>query len=69
MPKRKRRNPPPVGAIFERAYQGHTYRLRVVDKDGDRWFEVGGRTYATPSGAAKSITKHDVNGWVFWRIA
>jgi Protein of unknown function (DUF2924) len=69
MPKRKRRNPPPAGAIFEREYQGRAYRLRVVDKNGERSFEVGGRAFATLSGAAKSITKHEVNGWRFWRIA
>jgi len=68
MPKRKRRALPEVGATFERDYRGKQYRLRVVDKSGETWFEVGGRTFRSPSAAAKSITRSEVNGWVFWGI-
>ena len=52
MPKRKRRALPEVGATFERDYRGKKYRLRVVDKSGETWFEVGGRTFRSPSAAA-----------------
>jgi hypothetical protein len=36
-----------------------------VTQDGIR---VGGRTYDTPSGAAKAVTGKPVDGWLFWRL-
>jgi hypothetical protein len=27
-----------------------------------------GQVYATPSGAAKAVTRTPVNGWAFWRL-
>jgi len=31
-------------------------------------YKVGDSIYRNPSAAAKSVTKHAVNGWVFWHI-
>jgi Restriction Enzyme Adenine Methylase Associated len=36
-----------------------------VAEDGLR---VGGRTYNTPTGAAKAITSREVDGWLFWKL-
>jgi hypothetical protein len=69
MPKRKQHKFPKPGATFERKWRDRLYRLRViVKKDGKVAFEVEGSVFATPSEAAKSITKQEVNGWRFWHI-
>lgn len=68
MPKRKSRNTPPIGAIFERNYEGKTLRLEVVSKEGTIRYKVGKELFGSPSGAAKAIVKQEVNGWVFWGI-
>ncbi|MGH3259826.1 MAG: hypothetical protein ACRDOU_31255 [Streptosporangiaceae bacterium] len=36
----------------------------VVD-DGIR---IDGKTYRTPSGAARAITQNPVDGWLFWKL-
>ena len=69
MAKRKDRNPPRVGATFERVYKGVTYRLQVVSEHGRIRYKVGTDLFDSPSGAAKSIVKQEVNGWVFWGVA
>jgi len=68
MAKKKPRNTPPVGATFERNYKGKTYRLNVVTKDGRTRYKIGKEFFDSPSGAAKSIIKQEVNGWVFWKL-
>jgi hypothetical protein len=69
MPNRKQHKLPKLGATFERKWHDKLYRLKVIaQKDGKIAFEVAGDVFATPSGAAKSITKQEVNGWAFWRI-
>ena len=68
MPQRKTRPLPKAGAVFEGTYRGRVYKLRVVSKDGKIAFEFNGRIFPSPSAAAKSITKHEINGWTFWHI-
>jgi hypothetical protein len=68
MPKTKEHKVPKPGATFEHKWGDRLYRLRVIAKDGKVAFEVEKRVFATPSGAAKSITKQEVNGWRFWHI-
>jgi len=70
MPKERREHKfPKPGATFERKRPGRLYRLRLIGKKDDEVaFEVDGHAFATPSGAAKSITKQEVNGWRFWHI-
>ncbi len=65
MPKRKNR-PALVGQRFTGTYRGRSYEVQVVRDKGSIRYSVNGRSYASPSGAAKSITKHEVNGWKFW---
>ena len=57
-----------IGTTFDRKWRNRLYRMRVVAQNGKAAFEVENRVFATPSAAAKSITKQEVNGWRFWRI-
>ena len=65
MPRRKKRTSPTSGKIFKKKYKGKIYEMKVVARDKGVAFSVGGKIYKTPTGAAKSITKIDVNGLVF----
>jgi Protein of unknown function (DUF2924) len=66
--KRKHRKLPSIGAKFERKWRNALYRMRVVKEAGKAAFEVQGQVFASPSAAAKSVTKQEVNGWRFWHI-
>ena len=68
MPRRKVRQPPPVGSKYKKVYRGNRITMIVVSTDKGVGFKVGGKVYASPSGAAKSITGGEVNGWRFWGI-
>ena len=69
MPKRKQHKLPKPGTMFERKWRDRLYRMKVIaQKDARVAFEVDGRAFTTPSAAAKSITKQEVNGWRFWHI-
>jgi hypothetical protein len=68
MPARKKRSQPAVGNIFERTYKGKIYKLKVVRHEGDIMFELEKKLFASPSGAAKTLTLAEVNGWRFWNI-
>jgi hypothetical protein len=68
MPKRKARKNLSIGATFKRNYQGKTHCLEVVSNEGKIRYRVGKELFDSPSGAAKAIAKHEVNGWVFWEI-
>jgi hypothetical protein len=59
---------PKVGTVIQKKYKKKVYSMVIV-KDGSQvTFEVNGRKYASPSAAAKSITKSEVNGWKFWNL-
>jgi hypothetical protein len=68
MPIRKYHKQPSVGSRYERTYKGKTYVLKVVERTGKWAYELSGKCFKTPSAAAKSVTKHEINGWDFWRI-
>ena len=68
MPKAKKRTTPTAGSVFERSFEGKTHRLKVVKSSNGVAYEVSGRMFKTPTAAAKSIVKHAVNGWRFWKI-
>jgi hypothetical protein len=68
MPAKKRRIKPKVGCEFVKRFKGKTYKLKIVKSDGEIAYEVGNTAFPSPSGAARSITKGQVNGWKFWRI-
>lgn len=66
MPKPKKRKAPNIGSIFEKIYKGKTYKLKVIYSPNGLAFELDGDIFKTPTAAAKSITKREVNGWEFW---
>ena len=47
-----------------RKLKGKTYNGRLLK--GGR-VEFDGKTYRTPSGAARVISNHNENGWIAWR--
>jgi len=68
MPKRKKRALPTVGSLFERSYKGKVYRLKVIESQTGIAYELADRKFNTPTAAAKSLVKTEVNGWTFWKI-
>jgi len=68
MPAAKQRTKPKVGLEFTKEYKRKTYKLKVVKTEGGVGYELGGTIFTSPSTAAKSITKNEINGWKFWGI-
>ncbi len=68
MPARKPRQIPPVGAAYTKTYKNKSYTLKVVKSDSGVGYKLGSTVYPSPSAAAKSLTKTEVNGWKFWKI-
>lgn len=68
MPAAKQRPKPTAGIEFVKKYNRKTYKLKVVKAEGDIGYELGGKLFTSPSSAAKSLTKTEVNGWKFWNI-
>ena len=52
----------PHGTIFRGKYKGYQY----VAKVDNGALVLNGREFLSPSAAAVSITRHPVDGWVFW---
>ena len=68
MPIPKIRTKPKVGSEFEKKYRQKLYKLKVVRSAAGIGYELDGIVYSSPSTAAKTITKSEVNGWRFWGI-
>ena len=68
MPAAKRRATPWIGTEFIRDYKRKSYKLKVVKASDGVGYELNGTVYSSPSSAAKSLTKGEVNGWKFWRM-
>lgn len=68
MAKHKERKAPRPGAQFSKIHKGKTYFMEIVSQGGGTGYKVGQNVYNSPSGAAKSITKTDINGWEFWGL-
>ncbi len=69
MPRRKRdRAMPALGSVRERSFKGRVYHMTVVAGADGVAYRVGKRDFRTPSGAAKSVTGNEVNGWQFWGL-
>jgi hypothetical protein len=68
MPKKKIRPNLKAGLEFKKVFKGKPYTLRVVKDDGRIVYKLGKSVFPSPSAAAKSITKNEVNGWKFWAI-
>ena len=68
MPKTKTRTLPKPGSTFKKKFNGKAYNLSVVEQDGRLVYRLQGANFDSPSAAAKSLTNHEVNGWVFWKM-
>jgi hypothetical protein len=59
----------PLGTTLHHQGRGDRYASRTVTAtvtEGGIRFE--GRTYTSPSGAARAITGGKVDGWIFWKL-
>jgi hypothetical protein len=68
MPARKKRPNPRAGCEFVKKFRGKTYKLIVIKAGSRIAYELGDTAFPSPSAAAKSLTKTEVNGWKFWKI-
>jgi hypothetical protein len=68
MPTAKQRATPKVGTEFSKKYKHKLYKLKVVKAQGGVAYDLNGVAYKSPSSAAKSLTKAEVNGWRFWKM-
>ena len=68
MKYRIERKTPKVGVIFERDFAGKHYVLKIVKSKAGMAYELNDKVFMTPTAAAKSITKFEVNGWRFWHM-
>lgn len=59
---------PKIGSVFEREYKGKMCRMSVVEAGMSTGYEVSGKVFKSPTGAAKFVTNNSVNGWIFWGI-
>jgi hypothetical protein len=64
----KKRTNPRVGSKFVREFKRKAYELKVVKVGSGVGYELNGVVYSSPTGAAKSLTKHETSGWEFWKI-
>ena len=67
MPQRKARSLPKIGDVFKGKTRGKMYKMEVVRAGKKLGYKVKDKVYGSPSGAAKSLTNHEVNGWRFWK--
>jgi hypothetical protein len=68
MPKNKIRVTPTVGSVFQKKFNGKIYLLTVIKSSNGVAYNIGNLIFATPTAAAKSIQKTEVNGWKFWKM-
>jgi hypothetical protein len=70
--KKIARQLPPVGTTLTGRSKGQSYTAVIVeaeDRPSGRAVKYGDELFASLSGAAKAVTGHSTNGWVFWRPA
>ncbi len=70
--KKIARQLPPVGTIFTARHRGQPHTAVIVEAKGrpaGRAVKYGDQLFASLSGAAKAVTGHSINGWVFWHPA
>jgi hypothetical protein len=70
--KKTVRQLPPVGSALTGRYKGQTQTAVIVeakDRPGGRAVKYGDQLFASLSAAAKAVTGHSTNGWLFWRPA
>ena len=70
--KKIARQLPPVGTTLTARHKGQPYTAVIVeakDRPAGRAVEYGDQFFASLSAAAKAVTGHSTNGWVFWHPA
>ena len=70
--KKIARQLPPVGTTLAATYKGQPYTAVIVeaeDRPSGRAVKYGDELFASLSAAAKAVTGHSANGWLFWRPA
>ncbi len=70
--KKTARQLPPVGTILTARHKGEPHTAVIVeakDRPAGRAVEYGAQLFASLSAAAKAVTGHSTNGWVFWQPA
>lgn len=70
--KKIARELPPVGTALTGRFKGETRTATIVEaKDfpAGRAVEYEGSRYTSLSAAARAITGHPINGWLFWQPA
>jgi len=59
---------PKPGSKYERKWKEQIYEMRVIKEGETIKFMVDSKKFSSPTGAAKHITKQEVNGWRFWHL-
>jgi hypothetical protein len=70
--KKIARQLPPVGTTLTARHKGQPHTAVIVeaeDRPAGRAVQYGVRLFASLSAAAKAVTGHSTNGWVFWHPA
>jgi len=70
--KKIARQLPPVGTTLTGRSRGQSHTAVIVeakDRPDGRAVKYGDQLFASLSGAAKAVTGHSTNGWLFWRPA
>ena len=68
--KKITRQLPPVGTTLTATYKGQSHTAVIVeakDRPAGRVVRYGDQLFASLSAAAKAVTGHSANGWLFWR--
>jgi hypothetical protein len=68
--KRIARELPPKGTTLTATYKGQPHTATIVeakDRPAGRAVKYGDQLFASLSAAAKAVTGHSANGWLFWR--
>jgi hypothetical protein len=70
--KKIARQLPPVGTTLTATYKGQPHTAVIVeakDRAAGRAVKYRDEVFHSLSAAAKAVTGHSTNGWVFWRAA
>ena len=70
--KRIVRQLPPVGTTLTAKDKGQPHTAVIVEakeRPAGRAVEYGDQLFSSLSAAAKAVTGHSTNGWVFWHPA
>jgi hypothetical protein len=70
--KKIARQLPPVGTTLTGSFRGQAHTAVIVeakDRPSGRAVKCGDQLFPSLSAAAKAVTGHSANGWVFWHAA